>query len=517
MANKVLTEFIKKIYLFLSKHKSAIFYLLLVILFLLSVFPRSIEIFNQNPVFGFDQGRDYLAVKSIVVDRKLTLIGAELGAGAAGLSGIFQGPFYYYLLTIPFILFNGNPVGGNYLMFVLGILTIVAGYYLGKKLFGGWGGMLVGLLISISPILIGESRFIWNPHCPPLFIILTFIFFYFFVSTKKGPYIFLAAFFAGFIYNFETAVSVPVSLTLGLFSIFLFKKNFKYYLYLFFGFLLAFSPTILFEARHNFVAVTGMISYFSGHTEMSGAPSSLYVVNHLRAFVDNFRESFPITGFNLSLICLIAIILQSAFLLVRETNKNLKRIIFLMLLLIPVNYFVFNFLKNWLWTYYLTDLTIVYIFLLTYIAYSFFSKKRYKSGALMLSLITFLILIGFINAFKVSLRDYSDYGGNAKLKGKMDAVDYIYKQANNKPFGLLVYSPPIYIYPYDYLIWWYGERKYGYTPHKEKVGNVYLLIEVDTYQPWTYKGWLETVIRDGEIVRTVTLPSGLIVQERKFN
>jgi len=41
-------------------------------------------------------------------------------------------------------------------------------------------------------------------------------------------------------------------------------------------------------------------------------------------------------------------------------------------------------------------------------------------------------------------------------------------------------------------------------------------IEKDPWQPWSYQGWLKTVIKTGKIVKTVTLPSGFIVQERIF-
>ena len=110
--------------------------------------------------------------------------------------------------------------------------------------------------------------------------------------------------------------------------------------------------------------------------------------------------------------------------------------------------------------------------------------------------------------------DLKDTGGIAKIKGKKDAIDYIYKDAGGKKFGLLVFSPPVYTYPYDYVIQWYGARKYGYIPYNEKKGLFYLLIEVDPEKPWSYKGWLETVVRDGKVINTVTLPSGFIVQKR---
>src|SRR3990172_11222563 len=107
---------------------------------------RSVDVLSGNYLFGFDQGRDYLAVKNIVVDHKPTLIGSEVGAGGAGLNGIFQGPLYYYFLSIPFLLTKGDPYGGVVLMFVLSVLSGVFSYLFGKKVLGTIGGLIAGLL-----------------------------------------------------------------------------------------------------------------------------------------------------------------------------------------------------------------------------------------------------------------------------------------------------------------------------------------------------------------------------------
>ncbi len=104
-------------------------------------------------------------------------------------------------------------------------------------------------------------------------------------------------------------------------------------------------------------------------------------------------------------------------------------------------------------------------------------------------------------------------GGKEKIKGKLGAIDYIYKDANGKQFGLLVFTPPVYTYAYDYLIWWHGMRRFGYTPDQEKKGTLYLLIEKDYSKPWSYEGWLETVVKAGEPVKEIKLPSGLIIQK----
>lgn len=126
------------------------------------------------------------------------------------------------------------------------------------------------------------------------------------------------------------------------------------------------------------------------------------------------------------------------------------------------------------------------------------------------------LVIATSNAITTWQHDYNDYGGFAKIKGKIAALDYIYQDAKGQKFNLLIFSPPIYTYPYDYLSWWYGKTKYGYEPTHEKKGLTYLLMEPDPVKPWSYKGWLETIIKSGKIVKTETLPSDLIIQKREF-
>ena len=499
---------------FIKQNKKLFLILISLLVVFLSFFPRSIDVLNQNPIFGFDQGRDYLIVKNIIVNHKPILIGAELGAGSAGISGIFQGPFYFYFLTIPFLLFNGNPVGGVFLMLLFSLLSIVLGYFFGKKLFGKTGGVILSLLLSISPILISQARFLWNPNTPTLFILFAFYFLYSFIKTKKNYYLFLAAFLSGFIYNLEFAISIPLSLTLFIFSMFLIKKDIKKYFYLFLGFIAAFLPMMFFELRHGFIGINGLISYLTKSNQNPGLSNNSFVIDHAKSFIYNFKETFPVNDFNFAIIFFIFLISISIFFLKKEKNINLKYFYSFLILLLPVNYFVFYFLKNTVWNYYLTDLSLSYILLLTYTIYSLYSRKYYRLSVFSFISIGILALFAINSAAKVSIYDYSDYGGIAKLNGKIDAIDYIYKDAKNKPFGVLTFSPPIYTYPYDYLLWWHGERKYHYIPYQEKKGTFYLLIEPDGEKPWTYKGWLETVIKTGTIIETKTLPNGFIVQKR---
>ena len=368
--------------------------------------------------------------------------------------------------------------------------------------------------MSISPILIAQSRFLWSPNPPTLFILLSFYFTYLLSQNKKNLSIFLAAFFAGFVYNFEMAVAIPLSLTLFIYSIYILRKQFNKYLYLILGYLLAFSPMIFFEIRHGFMGFKGIINYLTHPGKNSNLFDSTSLAGHANSFLYNFKDTFPVFNYEMGMLLLIAFLVIAFYLTRKEKNAKLKVFIYYLLCLVPISFFVFSFLRNYVYNYYLIHLSLSYIIVFAYLIYASFKQKK---NAILVGLIVVIVIItvfGVISAVKTSVFDYSDYGGTAKLKGQMAAIDYIYNDAKGKPFGVLVFAPPVYTYPYDYLLWWYGNKKYNYIPYSEKKGTFYLLIEKDPAKPWSYRGWLETVIKSGKIIYTKTLPSGFIIQKR---
>lgn len=485
--------------------KKYLIVLLVFLLIFLSLIPRSVEVFNGNFIFLLDQGRDYLAVKDIVVNHKLTLIGAEIGSGMAGFQGIFHGPFYFYLLSIPSVLFNGNPYGGLLLMFLFGILTIGMGFFLAKRILGIFGGLIMALLVAASPPLIAQSRFIWSPHPASFFILLAFYFTYL-ISPKRYLYIFLASFFTGFIYNFEIAVVVPMCINLLLYTVFILRlRQLKQYVSLVGGFIFAFSPLVLFEFRHGFKALKGVVGI---------AFQTDKFIENVSWFFYNFSDTFPKQDlFPYAIIFLLSILALFSFGL-REKRSNIKLFLAYLISLISVTFITHSLIRTHIFEYYLIHLNFVYLFLFSYILVSSYVKNHIRFQTLFIVFLVTFLFFGTVNAVSTFKKDLSDYGGMVKIKGKIDAIDYIYIDSKGEKFGLFIFSPPIYTYPYDYLLWWYGQKKFGYLPHQEKSGLFYLLIEKDISQPWTYKGWLETVIKSGRLVESRELPSGFIVQKR---
>ncbi len=483
-----------------------------ILLIALGILMRATEVINKNYVFGFDHGREYLMVRDIVENKDLRLIGTQLGAGSAGIQGIFHGPGYYYFLAIPYILFSGDPYGGVVLMFVFGLGAIFLSFLIGKKSFGTIGGIILATFIALSPPIIAQSRFFWSPFPSTFFALIAFYFVY--QIRKNYKYAFFASFFSAFVYHFEFAIAVPLLIALFFYSLVVLKiNNIKHYGVMFLGAIIAALPAIIFEVRHNFMAIRGAFSYVASPVRDSHAPSFLQnQIDHFGAFILNFSDTFPNRELFPPLFLFVLISVPLFIYIAKEKDKSIRQFVIYLLILTAITFVSFMPLRNAVYQYYLFHLVVVYSFFCTYILVKSFKKDKAIFAIFSVVMLLYIItsVPKFIQTFKY---DIDDYGGIAKIEGKVDAIDYIFADAKGEKFGLLVFSPPVYTYPYDYIILW-RQNRYNYFPHQSKKGVFYLLIEKDPDKPWSYKGWLETVIKSGRVIKEVTLPSGFIIQKR---
>ena len=483
--------------------------LIIILIFILGIALRSVEVLNKNYLFGFDNGRDYLAVQRMVNEKRPTLIGSEVGAGFAGLSGIFQGPYYYYSLILPFLIFKGDPYGGLLLMFLLGVAAMVLFYFVVRKIFGGKVALIASFLIAVSPPITSQSRFIWNHHPTTFFIPLVFLTVYLLPKHIMRIF-FVANIITGIIYGFELAISVPLLITLYLYTFLVLRvRTVKVYLFGLLGAIIAHLPFFIFEARHGFMATRSLTTVITNQLTGKGTTNmpDLFT-RHLADFWNNYQSTFLLSG-KLSFILLFLMIYLMHRFLKKKKETNLENFIVFLLLLPLMTFVVFLFLNNTVWDYYLIHLHLAYIILFSYLLVN----GSWLKGKILLALLFVLMLPGVGREINRAINDYSDFGGTAKIKGKIEAVDYIYKDAGGENFNLLEFTPPVYDYAYRYLFDWYGVRKYHYLPGDKKEGLYYLLIEPESSGLW-HKGWLETVIGPGNVLKEITIPSGFIIQKR---
>lgn len=482
---------------------------LLCLLLLIATVPRAIELLNHNYLFGYDQGEHFLQVKKIIVDRHLTLIGTEVGGGG----GFFQGPGWYYLLAIPFIISGGDPYAGMIFMFIIGLSVVLFAFFFTRKMFDDKTAFMVSLLLAISPVIIIQSRFIWPPFPIP-FLTVFLLFFLYRVLQGKEKYLPFLALALGFMTHFETATAATLLISLLMFSpVIFFKKlvSFSTVLLSIMAFSLTQLPLIVFDIKHDFLNSKGILKLI--FSSSSANPPIIEVFNNRwDVFRNNFFSTFP-SGDAVWILLLVMIIGGGVSYMQDKNNPFAKKSFVIYLGVSPILLFmIFMKYGSFMWSWWILELNVYYCFLLG-ILLTYIWKKTFLKTIILGIFVLFIGSYAYqtLNFYK---NDFNDFGGVHKIKGKMQALDYIYIDAKGKPFNLLVFTPPVYTYAYDYLVWWYGGKKYKYIPPQEKKGLFYLLIEPDPSKPWSYKGWLETVIKTGKIIETKELPSGFIIQKR---
>lgn len=480
--------------------------ILLLIIFAIGFFLRAQETLSGNFLFLKDQGRDMLEVKSIVMDRKMTLIGPY-----TGLQAVFQGPLYYYLLAVPFAVFHGDPKGVMYLMLTVSMAGIAFGYLIGKTFFSKASGFAIAFLFAVSPSAAAAATFIWSPFF--VLPVATMAYYFLLDYVRRGAhrsYMILAC-CAGLLTHFEMAFAVPFTITI--FSICLFiahKRAYRFSPLLFLSIIALFlSPLILFDFRHDHITVRSVMRLLVGGSQGLGG-GELYTKilrDHFVRFLINLKSTFINSGFLADLSAFFYILGMIGYLI------RGKSLLITVLLFFPLIIFtVFLFYPFQIWDWYVIGLFPIYLILGGVFLGMSWSKKYGRI------LVVFIAILLLQNAMIRLIRLYStpDYGGTAKMRGKLDAIDFMYRDAGGRPFNVLVFTPVVLTDAYDYLLWWHGQRTYGYIPGKSLSGNVYLLIEPDPAKPWSYQGWLDTVIKKGTIVKTNELPSGFIVQQREI-
>lgn len=491
------------------------FWIFFVIILILAAIPRAIELINHNYLFGFDQGQFYIQAKNIIVDHKLTLIGTPVG----GVGGFFQGAGWYYLLSIFFLFTGGDPYAGMVLMFCIGMSTVILGAILGKKMFGETTGILISFLLSVSTIIIPQSRFIWPPF-PIALLSVLYLYFLYKTLDRKQKYLIFLTFTIGLMFHFETATGMTLLISFVLFfPLLIYKKlvSVKTVILSIGSFMITQFPLLFFDLRHKFLISKGILLAFSGKSHPGHGVTIKYVQamfeNHLNTFFPNFANVFPYVHAFWPFLG-IAIIAGGIVYMRDKKNAFALKIFVLYLLCIPFLLFAVFMLYLWpMWDWWILELQIFYLILLSILLIYFYKKYLlFKPIAITVVLLFSASYVSYVVHGYTS--DVYDYGGMQKIKGKIEAIDYLYKDAKYKRFNLLIFTPPVYTYAYDYLLWWHGMKTYGFLPKNEKKDTFYLLIETDPAQPWSYKGWLETVIKTGTIEKTVTLPSEFIIQKR---
>ncbi|HUV47104.1 MAG TPA: glycosyltransferase family 39 protein [Candidatus Bathyarchaeia archaeon] len=388
--------------------------ILIVILLLTASFLRLYKI-DRLTNFQYDQARDALYTKRLVVDHKLRLIGPQASPG------FYTGPAYYYLMAPFLFLSRLDPAGIDFGVAVFNIFAVLLLYFLLKKI---TNSSLISFALSFSysvqPQVLWQSRFSWNPNLTPLFMLL-FILGFLLVSEKKSSGWMVSSISLGFLLqlHLSTACLIPMVL----FFIFLQRKNkkiFDRWFFLSLGvFMIMMLPFLVIELRHDFPNLRNLYKFVTKGPDTNLPPPPLF-----QGIWEKLRFLFSILplGINKNLTSALVVagtLIAFFYSVKKEKQKNKNLLVFypvLFLILMSVVY------RGSFFQYYMTFLYPVTFLILGVIFSSFLKRQVHFLFLLILLPVIFLNIKKDLNIYKAG-----STVGNPKSVAAIIASD---KEAN---------------------------------------------------------------------------------------
>ncbi len=227
----------------------------LTFLLLLAAFLRLYRI-NEYATFLGDEGRDALVVKRMLVDGKPTLLGPSTSVG-----DLHLGPMYYYFMAPALWASHLHPVGPAVMVALFGVATVWLVWRVTRDFFGPKAGWMAGLLYAVSQPVIEHTRFSWNPNPMPFFALLAVWAVYRADLTKKGWWLAVAGACLGVVIQLHYLAFGLVAVVLALLAVLRPRVSRWWYAAFIGAGLLAVSPMVWFELRHDFLITHSLIRF----------------------------------------------------------------------------------------------------------------------------------------------------------------------------------------------------------------------------------------------------------------
>lgn len=422
--------------------------ILITIILILAAFLRLYKIGEYMTFLG-DEGRDVLVALG-VLQGHFTLLGPRASAG-----NFFTGPIYYYMMAPFLLLFHLNPVGPAVMVALFGIATVYLIYHIAKEFFDLKTALIASSLYAVSPLVITYSHSSWNPNTVPFFSLLTLYILYKAVTKNKSwKYYLLVGFLLGIciqLHYISLFLAVIVAASLIMMHWFLNKKLIikqliYYYLEIFLGFLIGFSPFILFEVRHGFPNTKTIIQFItSDTTSHSYATYSAFYqpINDVffRLFgrlIFNYPSSVNYSSYSmlyLHIYGLVIIILSIASIIVLLTHKN-KFAVILISTWLFFGVILFGLYKKPIYDYYFVFMFPLPFFIIGNLISNIckLRKKKFHYGYI-IGGILFVCIFGY-NIYNQPFR----YAPNNQKGQAEDVAKFVIQQINNKPYNFALLS-----------------------------------------------------------------------------
>lgn len=403
--------------------------------------------------FAFDQARDAVASMGIMRgDFKI------LGP-SSDIHGLHHGILYWYIIS-PFYSFTGfGPYAVKVFLIFINLAVIPVTFLFAKKIFKNtFISLFAAFLCAVSFEAIQYSHWLSNPVPAFLTIPLSFFFLWQYIQAKNKYGLMLTAFFWGLSVQFEVFLLYQAAVFLLILIIFKKIKIIDMLLALVVA-LLMLSPFLLAEIKFGFTGFSGATSFFAGNFKSQGQTFNEMLSRASEKFIYiSYYNVFA--NYILSIITLVVFIIVSCYYSLKRRDM---RVVFLFLWFIfPVILFFIGSTNVY---FAVIGSAIPFIILFAfYMREMLIVKKAHIAFILVLIIITTSsMLLLFENRGKGET--LFSVQQNMVLNQEQGVIDWIYNQAEGRPFRLDTITNPLFINTtWGYLFDWYGRQKYGYMP-----------------------------------------------------
>ena len=463
----------------------------------------------QNIPYTYDQGRDFLKAQEIILYKNLTFIGPT-----TGIMGIYHGAWWYYLLSMAFFIFNGNPVGFAYTICFLYSLSFLLFYFFLKKELGFYPATFFLSLTAFSPYLSFISTFVINSGFTIPFILFLLYSLYQYFRTKKPFFLFFIFLSAGFIFEAQVSFGLFLipSLILTFFALYFKKINikeikFKPFFYSLFGLFIPFLPRLLFEIKNHFLQTKTFFNFFFHPKYYNPKPFNLIIEERLNLFIEYY---FKIFNQNILAIAFFIFTLIILFLFFKKL-KNYQRDFLKTNLFLIVSIFTLSlFYKDNFWNNYLEGLSVFYLPFLTFAFYLGLKGENKFINNLAYLLLIILLFINILNFYKNFISKKFVAEGLIKQK---KVIERIYQLVGKNDFCLKIYTPPVIPYTYQYLIDYQARIKKYSKPKLEYVNNrCFYIIEDDAYKFRIDRWREENIPKEAKLIKKEKLFKDIAIE-----
>lgn len=472
--------------------------------FFIFIYLRITPIINETIPYTYDQGRDFLKAEEIIRDKNITFIGPT-----TGIQGVHHGAWWYYILALFYLIFNGWPIGFYYGLFILSTIAIILFYFFVKRKFGWKSSLLFLLIITTGDFFVRLAFFTSNNTLSPLFVLLLIYSIYQFFKTESNKYLFLISFSLGFIFEFEVAFGIFMIISFLITSLF-FKSlrnnylNFKKLPFFVSGFIIPLIPRLLFEVKNNFIQTKAFINFYIHPTSTNQQSFLSTLIERAQIFFRYYFQLIPKENiyFGILLFLFFIYLLIKSIKKIKQNEK--KPILFFSLLILVI--FLVSLLSrnNFFWDYYLDGVQFIILFILILIFNLNNQLKLAKDILLGVFLLTVLISFKGLSNKNIPL---------VGLRADNKIVSYFVENSRNKYFCLRIYTPPVIPYTYYYLFSYYARHQKIKYPRQEFTNNqCYFIFDKEPYQFRVDKWREENIPKEAKLTTVQKIENGTTIE-----